>query len=1046
MGTTSTQYDQTYRSCPEPGQLVEVRRRQWIVVEVMSSKLASTSTPQNAVTLSSIDEDGLGEELEVIWEIEPGAQIIERAGLPTITGQDDSDTLEAFLDAVRWGAATNADRGFLQAPFRSGVSIEDFQLDPLVRAIDMARVNLLIADDVGLGKTIEAGLIIQEMLLRHRARTVLIICPASLQEKWRVEMLEKFGLEFQIVDTSYIKQLRRDRGIHANPWTSHPRLITSMDWVKSGEGLRTMRDVLPLHASYPRKFDMLVIDEAHNIAPAAGANYALESQRTRFIRSISPHFQHRLFLTATPHNGYTESFTSLLELLDDQRFARNILPDQKQLSQVMIRRLKSDLVNAEGQPLYAQRKLKTLPVAYTARERAIHAKLDEYCQSRELSAEKIGNEFGTAFVNQLLKKRLFSSPAAFASTLEKHIVSLTHGDQRSNKDKMADRILRKAILRVDEDYANDQEVENAQSEAIEEASRRARPLTADQQQMLDELRHWAQTAKNQVDAKAKAVLDWIDANLKTNGQWNECRVILFTEYRTTHQWMQEILASYGYGGERLAILHGGIAQDEREKIKAAFQTSPKESAVRILLATDAASEGIDLQNHCNCLIHLEIPYNPNVMEQRNGRIDRHGQRQKEVLIWHPVDSGENGKACIGGHGDDILRALRKLESMRADMGSVNPVIAPQMSGLIEGSIRDLDTRVAENRIAKTRRFVSAERALNERVAKLHGKLLSTQQDFHLTPEHILMAVNTGLILAGRPHLEPFSLPDAPSASVFRMPALSGSWARCLEGLRHPHTQQIRPITFDHSVAKGRDDVVLVHLNHRLVQMCLRLLRAEVWARDDVKKLHRVTVRSVPDASIDGPAVVVISRLVITGGNHHRLHEELTVAGGYLGDKSFRREEGVKRVEQWLEQAKPVNASDSLFDTLRVRFDRAQSAIQQSVDARSKDRLKYLANTLQTRKQKELTDIGTVLGELEKNIQAELAKDQQPMQFSLFSEDERTQLKRDNAALEARLARIPVERSQEAQAIETRYAKLDDRTFPVAVIFIVPESAVQEGEV
>ncbi|MFM5209963.1 DISARM system SNF2-like helicase DrmD [Aeromonas hydrophila] len=1046
MGTTSTQYDQTYRSCPEPGQLVEVRRRQWIVAEVMSSQLASTSTPQNAVTLSSIDEDGLGEELEVIWEIEPGAQIIERAGLPTITGQDDSDTLDAFLDAVRWGAATNADRGFLQAPFRSGVSIEDFQLDPLVRAIDMARVNLLIADDVGLGKTIEAGLIIQEMLLRHRARTVLIICPASLQEKWRVEMLEKFGLEFQIVDTSYIKQLRRDRGIHANPWTSHPRLITSMDWVKSGEGLRTMRDVLPLHASYPRKFDMLVIDEAHNIAPAAGANYALESQRTRFIRSISPHFQHRLFLTATPHNGYTESFTSLLELLDDQRFARNILPDQKQLSQVMIRRLKSDLVNAEGQPLYAQRKLKTLPVAYTARERAIHAKLDEYCQSRELSAEKIGNEFGTAFVNQLLKKRLFSSPAAFASTLEKHIVSLTHGDQRSCKDKMADRILRKAILRVDEDYANDQEVENAQSEAIEEASRRARPLTADQQQMLDELRHWAQTAKNQVDAKAKAVLDWIDANLKTNGQWNERRVILFTEYRTTHQWMQEILASYGYGGERLAILHGGIAQDDREKIKAAFQTSPKESAVRILLATDAASEGIDLQNHCNCLIHLEIPYNPNVMEQRNGRIDRHGQRQKEVLIWHPVDSGVNGKVSIGGHGDDILRALRKLESMRADMGSVNPVIAPQMSGLIEGSIRDLDTRVAENRIAKTRRFVSAERALNERVAKLHDKLLSTQQDFHLTPEHILMAVNTGLTLAGRPHLEPFSLPDAPSASVFRMPALSGSWARCLEGLRHPHTQQVRPITFDHTVAKGRDDVVLVHLNHRLVQMCLRLLRAEVWARDDVKKLHRVTVRSVPDESIDDPAVVVISRLVITGGNHHRLHEELTVAGGYLGDKSFRREEGVKRVEQWLEQAKPVTASDSLFDTLRVRFDRAQSAIQQSVDARSKDRLKYLANTLQTRKQKELTDISTVLEELEKTIQAELAKDQQPMQFSLFSEDERTQLKRDNAALEARLARIPVERSQEAQAIETRYAKLDDRTFPVAVIFIVPESAVQEGKV
>ena len=161
------------RISPEPGQLVEVRKRQWIVADVNISQLTSSSVaPQHYVKLSSIDEDGLGEELEVIWEIEPGAHIIEKSGLPEITGFDDAKKLDAFLDAVRWGAATNADRNFLQAPFRSGVSIEDFQLDPLVRAINMARVNLLIADDVGLGKTIEAGLVIQELLLRHRIRTV----------------------------------------------------------------------------------------------------------------------------------------------------------------------------------------------------------------------------------------------------------------------------------------------------------------------------------------------------------------------------------------------------------------------------------------------------------------------------------------------------------------------------------------------------------------------------------------------------------------------------------------------------------------------------------------------------------------------------------------------------------------------------------------------------------------------------------------------------------------------------------------------------------
>jgi len=1030
------------RSSPEPGQLVEVRRRQWVVAEVDVSKLGDIQ--QHLVTLSSLEDDALGEELQVIWDIEPGAQVIERAGLPAITGQDDSKTLDAFLDAVRWGAATNADRGFLQAPFRSGVSIEDFQLDPLVRAIDMARVNLLIADDVGLGKTIEAGLVIQELLIRHRARTVLIIVPASLQEKWRVEMLEKFGLDFYVVDTDYIKQLRRERGIHANPWTSHPRLIASMDWVKSGEGLRAMRDVLPANPGLHRKFDLLVVDEAHNIAPAAGAHYALESQRTKFVRLISPHFQHRLFLTATPHNGYTESFTSLLELLDDQRFARNIMPDDKQLSQVMIRRLKSDLVDADGKLLYAQRKLQALEIQYTPEERDVHQKLNDFFASRESG----GRSIGTTFVNQLLKKRLFSSPSAFAATLEKHIGTLSEGGRRKLKDVMTERILRKAILRADEDYANDDSVEAAQTEAVEEASRLAEPLSHDQLHMVTVLRNWAQRAKNQPDSKAKAILDWLATHLKPGGQWNERRVILFTEYRTTHQWMHEILASYGYGGDRLGLLHGGLSQDERGPIKAAFQASPKDSPIRILLATDAASEGIDLQKYCNYLIHLEIPYNPNVMEQRNGRIDRHGQREKEVFIWHPVDGGVAGQITIGGHGDDILRALRKLESMRADMGSVNPVIAPQMSGLIEGTLKDLDTRIAEAKIAKIEKskiFVRAERAIEARVSALHARLLETQDQFHLTPDHILMAVKTALALEGQPALIPADLTGAPAGSIFRMPPMSGSWAKCAEGLEDPYlTGRIRPITFDHSVAKGRDDVVLVHLNHRLVQMCLRLLRAEVWAQDDVKKIHRVTVRSLPLTQIESPAVVVVSRLVITGGNHHRLHEELIVSGGYMRDQSFRREEGVSRLQQWLGDSTPLVASDELFDAYRLRFDHLNTGILQSIDARSKDRLKFLTNTLQNRKRQETEDIVAVLDELEKSIRIELNKDQQPEQLSLFSDEEHIQLRRDNAALESRLKRIPVERVQEVEAIEERYDKLTDRTFPVAVIFLVPEPASKGG--
>ena len=1040
---TAAAEDSSYRNIPEPGQLVEVRRRQWVVAEVDASKLGSVQ--QHAVRLASIDEDALGEELQVIWEIEPGAHVIERAGLPAITGQDDSDTLEAFLDAVRWGAATNADRGFLQAPFRSGVTLEDFQLDPLVRAIDMARVNLLIADDVGLGKTIEAGLVIQEMLLRHRARTVLIVCPASLQEKWRIEMAEKFGLEFRIVDSTYIKEMRRERGIHVNPWNSFPRLITSMDWAKAGEGLRAFRDILPAHANYPRKFDLLVVDEAHNVAPAAGAQYALESQRTRLIRTIAPHFQHHLFLTATPHNGYTESFTSLLELLDDQRFARNIMPDEKQLAQVMIRRLKSEITDKDGQLIYAPRKLEALGVDYTAKEREIHHKLQSFCASREVADAELGGVTGVSFINQLLKKRLFSSPAAFASTLAKHIATLESGAVRKDRGGLSDRILLKAIQRAEEDYANDADVETAQQEAVEEATRRSRPLNDVERVLLDELRQWSQQAMHQTDSKAKAVLAWIDSYLKTNGDWNGKRVILFTEYRTTLDWLQRILATHDLGGDRLMTLHGGMDYDDRELVKAAFQAAPDVSPVCILLATDAASEGIDLQNHCNYLIHLEIPYNPNVMEQRNGRIDRHGQRAKEVLIWHPVDAKEDGEA-VGGHKDDILRALRKLDSMRADMGSVNPVIAPQMSGLIEGSLRDLDTRMAEAKIERARRYVRTDKEINSRVAKLHERLIETKEGLHLSPEHILMAVKTALALADKPALQPLEMADVESGSVFELPPLGGAWERCREGLEHPFTGKIRPVTFDHEVAKGRDDLVLVHLNHRLVQMCLRLLRAEVWAQEDNKKLNRVTVRVLPDDRLDTPAVVVVSRLVITGGNHHRLHEELTVAGGYLREQGFKREEGVIRVQAWLDEGQPSRLETVAFDTLRARFGAAEESIQQTLKARSRNRLESLGNTLETRKNSELKDIGAVLSELVRAIGVELGKAERPEQLALFSEDEHTQLRRDKSALEARLARIPVEREQEISAIEARYAAPQDRTFPVAVIFIVPASFAQGGRV
>ena len=1038
-----------FQQIPEPGQLVEVRRRQWVVTQVDSSgAFRKLDQIEHLVTLESIDEDSSGEELQVIWQLEVGAKILEKAGLPNITGYDPNYKLDAFLDAVRWGAASNADRKFLQAPFRSGITIEDYQLDPLVRAIDMARVNLLIADDVGLGKTIEAGLVIQELLIRHRARTVLVVCPASLQVKWQMEMQEKFGLEFRIVDTEYVRMLRRERGLQTNPWTSYPRLITSMDWIKSGEGLRLLKDILPPQITYPRKFDILVVDEAHNVAPAAAAAYSLPSQRTQVIQRLTPHFTHHLFLTATPHNGYQESFTSLLELLDDQRFAKTVMPNEQQLQQVMIRRLKNSIVDAHGNPVFPKRELKCLEIDYTPEEEEVHQLLREFTESRMRSVADSRFAYGTKFVHILLKKRLFSSPAAFAKTLAKHQETLMGKRKERKTDHFDNRILHRAIMKAEEEVANETIVDEAVGEVLQLDAELTTPLTAEQNVLLNKLLTWAEREKNRVDSKAKAILDWINKYLKTDGKWNNKRVILFTEYRDTHEWLHEILAQNGVKNEALMLLHGETPPEEREAIKAAFQTSPEISPVRILLATDAASEGIDLQNYCNYMIHVEIPWNPNVMEQRNGRIDRHGQKESSVFIWHPVGKDFTESAVqvrkpgdIVGDFEYLMRAAIKIDTIREDLGSVGPVIARQIEDSMLGNGSILDTRSVEEKRKRARKLVAAEKALQERIVKLHEHLNDSRSDFHLTPEHIVNAVQVALNIAGKPGLTAVSKPGLADNVAFDVPPLSGSWAQALIGLNHPHTHEKRPITFDHNAVKGREDIVLAHLNHKLVQMSLRLLREEIWKLDDIKNLHRVAVKSI--AGLENPAVLVWSRLVITGGDHHRLHEELTLSGGELKHDSFRRFTTQKELESLLTESIPNDdISESIFAVLKERFDASENSIMAAVEARSKERLEFLNNTIERRKESEKKDIINILDDLKANISKELAEPemyQMTFNFAEFSEEEKNQLKKDMNALRTRLARIPEEKERECAIIDKHYAAPQTRTFPVAVIFLIPQN-------
>jgi len=1065
-------------SPPEPGQIVQVRALRFVVADVNRGALPSgplaegLNHAQHLVTLTSIEDDALGEELQVVWELEPGARVLDDANLADLTGFDTPARLDAFLDAVRWGAASSADVRALWAPFRSGVDIKDYQLDPLVRAIQMPRVNLLIADDVGFGKTIETGLVLQEMLIRHRARRVLIICPSALQIHWRDQMREKFGLEFRIVDADLLKQLRRERGLHVNPWSHFPRLITSIDFIKRDRPMRLLREILPAEGEsvYPRRIDMLIVDEAHNVAPSGRGHYAIDSLRTQAIRALAPHCEHRLFLTATPHNGYQESFTALLELIDNQRFARGVAPDEAQKRAIMVRRMKNELTDWAGQPLFPARQLRTLEVAYSEEERQAHRWLQEYTRlrRRRLGAENSPSLLGEGaeidanraeqaaadFVLKLLKKRLFSSPAAFAATLEQHRRTLQTGRSAPAAPAPTPGILRQLISRVEEEYAEDDALEEATLDAVESASRLWPTLSPEEDALLARLSTWATAAMQRPDSKARALIEWVTNTVQPQGSWNDERVIIFTEYRATQNWLHTLLAAAGLAGQdRLLLLYGGMAAEERERIKAAFLADPKESAVRILLATDAASEGIDLQRHCHQLVHVEIPWNPNRLEQRNGRIDRYGQT-RPPLIYHFVGKGyaersrtrafpgvELAPSELEADLEFLARVVEKVDQMREDLGAVGQVIADSVAEAMLGGRRVLDTTPADRRLDPVRRQLKFERNLREQVERLSQQLAESRQTLRLAPENIKAVVDVALQLAGQPPLQPAADPLQPadaSPRFWRLPLLTGSWQRALEGLRHPHTHTVRPITFDNGVASGRDDVVLVHLNHPLVQIAMRLLRAEVWANHGGRGLHRATTRTVPSHLLAAPAVVAHARLVIVGGDSQRLHEEIITAGGEIANGRFRRM-GVTGVNNLLTAATDRPAPDPVQPALLALWPSLRGPLLTSLDVRAADRTESLQAQLAERAAKEAADITAVLEELARSISAELNAPVVPqMQLELWPASERDQFQRNQAALRKRLAEIPGEIEAETRRVAARFANPQARLFPVAVTFLVPE--------
>ncbi|MGH3769886.1 MAG: DISARM system SNF2-like helicase DrmD [Pseudonocardiaceae bacterium] len=928
--------------------------------------------------------------------------------------RDEPSQLAAFLHAVRWGAIASADTTALQAPFRSGIQIEDYQLDPVVRALSMPRTKLLIADDVGLGKTIEAGLVMQELMLRHRARTMLIV----------------------------------------NPWTHYLRLIVSVDWLKRERPMRLLREVLPAVPRYPRAFDLLVVDEVHSCAPSGRGRYAVDSLRTKAIRALAPHCEHRLFLSAAPHNGYLESFTALLELLDDQRFARGVPPAEDQLARVMVRRLKSELPPRwDGTPRFPRRNLDYLEVGYSEPERRAHEVLNRYAASRRSGAADKPAKAAADFVTTLLKRRMFSCPTAFATTLEVHLTTMAEREL-PHAAPAGERVLRPLVERLDEaidDPADDGTYAQVELDALTAARHCAPALSNAEQAMLAELETWARGARDRSDAKFAALRTWLDPIIPPTGSSSE-RVIIFTEYRDTQRWLYERLLAAGYPPGRLALLYGGQDEQDREHVKNVFTADPQLDDVRVLIATDAASEGINLQWHCHRVLHWEIPWNPNRLEQRNGRVDRHGQRAPEVQVRHFVPAGWQASFVSGSLEDelDFLRiAVEKVDRIREDLGSAGEVIATQVERKMLGRQAEWLTADAEIARRATRARLKVERDLARDLTRLTETLAASRAELDLTPSTVEQVVCTALALAHRRELAPAQPPDGLDAPVFRLPELPGAWATARNaGLYHPVTGTERLVTFDHNAVAGRDDIVLLHLGHQLVQMCLRLLRAELWAQarnaGGAAKLRRVTARVVPGELLRVPAVVAHGRVVVTGAEGTRLHEEVMTAGGLIEQGRLARAT-TDEVTAWLTAASDQPVPEAVGERLRGLWPLLCDPLGKLLARRAADRTRSMQALLRNRCEEEVTAVATILDELERSIRGALGDTEHWEQPSLVKlDEERDQLHADHEALLARLDALPDQRLDETAALRRRYADPTARWFPVAVEFLVPVAIARAG--
>ncbi len=625
----------------EPGQIVRI--------------ISTDPVGENALTVYYKTADGQLKEQMLFRSNEPSLSLA-KAGRPWAFDAPG----EAFKLAAE---AYRIDLAYLFDPM---MAVHTSNVEPLPHQITAVYESMLprqplrfvLADDPGAGKTIMAGLLIRELLMRADAERILIVAPGSLVEQWQDEMHEKFGLTFTIFSRDLAEQ-----SLAGNPFDDHPLLIARLDQLSRSEELQEKL----AHTQW----DLVVVDEAHKMSATYYGSKVNRTQRFRLGELLGAHARNLLLMTATPHNGKEEDFQLFLSLLDADRFYGKFRDGAHKVdvSDLMRRMVKEDLLKFDGTPLFPERIAESVTYTLSDAEAALYQQVTQYVREEMNKADRIENnqrKGAVGFALTGLQRRLASSPEAIYQSLKRRRERLKRRVEEMKLDSRG-RALVETLFDVrtngdvwdaDEEMAAD-EYEEYEEEVVDQAtaSRTIHELEAEIR-ILEGLEERArQVVRSGQDRKWEELSRLLQDTPQMREEGGRQRkLIVFTEYKDTLRYLAARIRGLLGSEEAVVTIDGSDRREERRKKQEMFRSDP---AVRILVATDAAGEGVNLQN-AHLMVNYDLPWNPNRLEQRFGRIHRIGQTEV-CRLWNLV-------AAETREGDVFQRLLLKLETERQALG------------------------------------------------------------------------------------------------------------------------------------------------------------------------------------------------------------------------------------------------------------------------------------------------------------------------------------------------------------------------------------------